>query len=167
MNTKPLHYCKNELSSYNRAVKQAYFKLFTTTKNMLATIERYELRCTLIREDDAVNEPGIIHQLVNPLFHLRLEHYSDGRYGIRYGFELFDQPNEYSRLTALFIRTIYKLTEQEVTGINIESCIHTEWVITTCSDMYEYIEEHGQQHHFRLIRYSTKGSRSKKPLSIV
>jgi len=155
-----------QLSPYNQVVKQAYFKLLTITKQMLATIERHELRCTLIRDDDAIDRPGIIHQLVNPLFHLRLEHYSDQRYGIRYGFELFDNPNGYSKLTAMFIRTVYKLTDQQVTGINIEDCIRTEWVITTCSDMYEYIEEHGKHHSFSLIRYNGKANRLKNSVAV-
>lgn len=151
----------NKLAAYNEAVRTTFFAILEKATNLLATIEQHELRCTLIRE----GETGIIYQLVNPLLFLSLEAYA-GKYCIRYGFQHFDQPNEYSKLTALFTRCLYKYTAKETTTIDIEQCIATEWLIVHCDEMYSYIEEHNRHHVYKLIAYKPQAKPKKRQLQV-
>jgi len=147
--------------TYNDAVQEAYFKILKQLRNQLATIEREELRYTLIRKDE-----NIIHEFVNPLCYLRLECRSYGLFGIYYGIETFEKANEYSAITASFVRFIYKLTSKESTALNIENCVRTDWMITNASELYEYIEERQKHHTFALIKHRVTASQRKRMLSV-
>jgi hypothetical protein len=56
-------------------------------------------------------------------------------------------------LTSAFIRSIYRSTSVENTGINIEDCVHTDWVITNCAELYEYIADRNKHHIPRTLTY--------------
>jgi hypothetical protein len=148
---------------YNEVVKQAYFTIFKAAKQLLSYIERDELRYCLIRQDET---GSIIHEFVSPLLYLRLDCGSEGHYIIHYGFELFDNPNGYAKLTASFIRYIYKLTSKEATAINIEDSVRTDWLITNCDELYAYIEERNKYHTFKLIPYKVTATKRKRLLSV-
>jgi hypothetical protein len=151
---------------YNEVVKQAYFAILKIAKQLLSYIERDELRYSLIREDGTNTPSSIIHEFVSPLLYLRLNCNSESRYVIHYGLELFDTPNEYSKLLASFIRAIYRLTAKENTTINIECCIHTDWLITNCDELYVYIEDRNKHHTFTLIKYKVTAGQRKRLLSV-
>jgi hypothetical protein len=138
-------------SPFNKEVKAAYYKILKEAKSLLATLERDELRYSLIREDRLSDSPSrIIHEFVNPLLYLRLESYADGNLGIRYGFE---PCHDYAHITVAFTRFLYKVTMREVTSTDIESSIKTEWYIHNPDEMYNYLEEQMKHHTFHLIKY--------------
>lgn len=148
---------------FNTEVKAAYYNILREAKAMLSTIERDELRYSLVREDKSDSVIGtIIHEFVNPMLYLRLEHHSNDRYGIHYGFEQIGMDDPLSRLTALFTRSIYRLTSKEVTAMNIEPCIHCDWGIIECSALYEHLEERGGNHQFQLIKYKAASTKRKQ-----
>jgi hypothetical protein len=150
-------------SAYNKAVKEAYFKLLKFTKQLLATIERHELRCILQREDQAPLVTGSkVHELVSPLLYLALECQDSERLIIRFGFEQLSEDSEYSHITARFVRLLYTLTALENTATNIESCVNTNYVITNCSELYEHVEDRIKHHTFSLIKYKPAVSRRKQ-----
>ena len=129
---------------------------------MLATIEHEELRYTLIREDKATTGSRIIHEMVNPLLYLRLECHANGLCSIHYGFEQNGNDRELNSRTAFFTRYVYKLTSKEVTVIDIEQCVHNDWCITQCSELYEYVEEQMKHHEFHLIKYKASSAKRKQ-----
>lgn len=132
----------NKQAAYNAAVKAAYFTTLKYARQQLATIEHEELRYSLIREDGNDDKPyKIIHEFLNPLLFLRLDVNAHGDYQIHYGIETFQQSNQYTTLTAKFIRCLYKLSSHEKGKINIEGALQTDWVLTNCSEAYENIEE--------------------------
>jgi hypothetical protein len=159
---KPLN---NEtvVSAYNKSVQDAYFKILKETRKQLATLEREELRYCLEREDRATPKSNsIIHEIVNPLVYLRLECKPDNRLAIHFGFEQVLSNNQYSQLTTFFIRLLFWMTSKETTPINIEDAIRTDWMINTCENMYEYIEEHNKHHQFRLIKHKPAALKRKQ-----
>ncbi len=164
---KPFQHIHSQLSPYNLAVKHAYFTILKGAKNLLSQIEHEELRYTLIRDERNRTTDGvIIHEFVNPLLFLRLECRSDNLFAIHYGFEQINQHVEYSNITALFTRSVYKLTSKEVTQIEMEAAVKTDWLIETPSAMYEYIEEQQKYHTFKLIKYKVTASQRKRLLSV-
>ena len=147
---------------YNKAVYLAYTAIYKNAKQLLSTLEREEMRYTLEREDKTPIKIGtIIHELISPLLYLRIECHPSNSYAIHYGFEQVSAINQYSKLTSLFIRSIYKFTSKDNTQVNIEDCIRTDWCIT-CSDMYEYVEENSKHHTFKLVQHKTKPARRKQ-----
>jgi hypothetical protein len=151
----------NGRPEYNEVVKD-YFKLLKLTKQSLATIERHELRYSLIREDST--EIGFctkVHQMVTPIVYMSLEADALGVLFISFGFEQFDRDCEFSHITSEFIRNLYKLTDASNTAINIERCINTDNVITCCSELYEVIEDRNLYHNFKLIPYKSTASQRK------
>ena len=151
------------LSPYNKVVKDAYFQILKEAKAMLATIEQDELRHTLIRDDRNVTKPNsVIHEFINPLVYLRLECHADNIFMIHYGFEQINSNQLLSNRTALFTRSVYKLTSKEVTDINIEDCVHNDWCITECGALYEYVEDRNKYHQFQLIKYKPAAVRRKQ-----
>ena len=148
---------------YNEQVKTAYFQILKEAKAMLATIERDELRHTLvIDERNSANPLSIINEFVNTLVYLRLECHSDKKFMIHYGFEQINANHLLSNRTALFTRLVYKTTSKEHTEINIEDCVHNDWCITECGSLYEYVEERNKHHQFQLIKYKPAVNRRKQ-----
>jgi hypothetical protein len=145
---------------YNKEVRTAYYQILKEAKALLATIEREELRYTLIREDKPIGNSicCIIHEMVNPLIYLRLDSYEDGAYGIRYGFA---SSKYFAHITVAFTRFLYKVTMKGATSNNIENSIRTEWYIHNPDEMYEHIEEQMKHHQFALIKHKPVASRRK------
>ena len=167
MNKKPQHAIKSQLSPYNIAVKQAYFNILKVAKSLLTPIEHEELRYTLVRDERNRTTTGaIIHEFVNPLLYLRLECQSDNLFAIHYGHEQITKQVEYSDITGMFTRCIYRLTSKEVTQIDIEASVKTDWLIETPSAMYEYLEEQNKYHLFTLIKHKVTASQRKRLLSV-
>ncbi|WP_179416151.1 hypothetical protein HDF19_08440 [Mucilaginibacter sp. E4BP6] len=159
---KPLN---NETAvlAYNKSVQDAYFKILKETRKQLATLEREELRYCLEREDRTTTKPNtVIHEIVNPLVYLRLECKPDNRFAIHFGFEQVLSINQYSQLTTFFIRLLYRVTSKEATVVNVEDAVRTDWIITTCENMYEYIEENNKYHQFRLIKHKPAAMKRKQ-----
>jgi hypothetical protein len=153
----------NEL--YNNAVRHAYYKILKKAKHLLSTIEQDELRFTLERQDNKKEVVGIIvHELVNPVLYLRLEHHTDNIMAIHFGIEQINQIGQLSSITTTFLRLLYSYTSKEMTAINIENAIRTDWFINSCSAAYEYIEERNKHHVFKLIPF--KPSKLKLMMSI-
>jgi len=158
---------KPGLTPYNQAVKESYYAILKFAKQLLSGFERDELRYIYMREERTNLIPDtVIHELISPLLYLRLEYYPNNLLGIHYGFEQPGKMNEYSKATALFIRSIYKLTSKEVTGIDIQDCVHTDWCINCCSEMFEHIEERNKHHTFMLIKHKVTTSQRKRLLSV-
>lgn len=147
-----------QLNSRNKIVQSAYFAMLKVATQLLSTIEREELRYTLVREDK-LQQSGIIHEFVNPLLYLRLEWYRDDSYGIYYGFE---PCKDYAHITVAFTRSVYRLSMKDATPVNIENSIRTEWYIHNPDEMYQYIEEQNKYHSFRLIKHKPSTSRRKQ-----
>jgi hypothetical protein len=149
--------------AYNKSVQDAYFKIFKETRKQLATLEREELRYCLEREDRTTTKPNtVIHEILNPLIYLRLESKPDNRFGIHWGFEQVLSVNQYSQLTTFFIRLLYRLTSKEATEVLIEDCVRTDWIITTCDNMFEHVEENNKHHQFRLIKHKPAAMKRKQ-----
>jgi hypothetical protein len=153
----------SDIVPFNKIVKAAYYQILKEAKAMLATIEHEELRYSLVREDKTNNAIGtIVHEFINPLLYLRLECHKNGLHGIHYGFEQIGNDPQLSNRTAFFTRSVYRLTSKELTAINIEACVHNDWCITQCSELYEYIEEQQKHHQFQLIKYKPAAMKRKQ-----
>ncbi|NOW99173.1 hypothetical protein [Mucilaginibacter sp. SG564] len=150
------------------AVKTAYFKLLKATTKLLATVEQHELRCTLQREiKSEISFGSKVHEIISPMIYLCLECNYAAKLSIHFGFELFQGDNEYSYITSRFLRMLYKLTAVEHTGINIEDCVNTEYVLTSCSELYEIIEDSSfKEHTFKLIKHKVTIAQRKQRLSV-
>jgi len=150
-------------SSRNEAVKTAYFAMLKVARQLLSTIEREELRFTLVREETPSEQAGIIHEFVNPLLYLRLESYADGSCGIHYGFE---PCKDYETVTLPFCRSVYRLSGKDNTSLNIEDSIRTDWFVHNPDDMYEYLEEQNKYHSFKLVKYKPSTNRRKQMMAV-
>lgn len=144
-------------ADYNKCVETVYYKILKQAKQQLAPIDHDELRYSLIRKDE-----HILHEFVNPLCYLRLECHTFGLYNIHFGVETFDHSNPYSQITSFIVRSIFSLTSKEMTEINIEGCVHTDWIITNTSELYAHIEERNEHHTFTLIKYKPRASKRKQ-----
>jgi hypothetical protein len=154
---------KQDSLPYNKVVQLAYNNIYKNAKQLLSTLEREELRYSLEREDSTAPKVGtIVHEFINPLLYLRLECHATNVFAIHYGFEQVLAVNQYSQITSAFIRSIYKYTAKEVTTINVEDCVRTDWCINTCSEMYEYMEEKNKHHTYKLIKYKPATVRRKQ-----
>lgn len=153
--------------NYNHCVRLAYFQILKEAKQMIATIERDELRYTLERIDNVQPlKQGIVRELVNPLIYLRLELHSDNEMAIHFGIECVNEQGLLSLLTSQFLRLLYKVTTVGAYPVNIESCIRTDWFINSCSEMYSYIEDRNKYHTFRKIKYKVTAQKRKQILSV-
>jgi hypothetical protein len=155
-----------DMASYNLEVKKAYFLIFKNATKLLAAIEQDELRFTLERRDTKGTEIGIIHEFVNPILYLRLEHHTDGIMAIHFGIEQINQLGLLSYITTMFLRLLYKRTSKEATTVNIENCVRTDWFINSCSAAYEYIEQRNKYHDFKMIPRKMSNSHRKPILSV-
>jgi len=139
---------------HNDGVKTAYFKILKYGKVLLTQVPEKPLRQTLERPLTVNhNALEIIHEFISPLIYLRLECYSDMLFCIHYGYEQNELYTKYYPITSAFIRSIYRFTAKENTEINIEGCVHTDWVITNCAELFEYIGDRNKYHTFRTIDY--------------
>jgi hypothetical protein len=164
------HQIKNEgrQLQYNDCVKLAFHQVLKQAKQMLATIERDELRCTLERSESHNHlKQGIIHEFINPLIYLRLECHSDDLYAIHFGIEDVNKPGQFAFITAAFLRLLYKVTMTGTYPIDIEQCVKTDWFLrNSCSEIYGYIEEHNQVHTFSRIKYKLPIAKRKELLCV-
>jgi hypothetical protein len=70
--------------------------------------------------------------------------------------------NQYHTVTSSFIRLVYKLTMAEATPVDIEHAVKTDFVITECLELYEYIEERWKSNHdFKMLPYKAKPAKRK------
>ncbi len=151
------------LLPYNKAVQAAYYAIYKNAKQLLSTLELDDLRSTLERKDKGPIIVGtILHELVNPVVYLRLEYHVTNTYAIHYGFEQFASFTPLAKVTSAFVRSIYKLTAKEKTGVNIEDSVRTDYCIYGCSDAYEHVDEHSCFHHFKRIEYKPMAAKRKQ-----
>jgi len=152
---------------YNEAVKNSYFKILKKAKLLLSTIENDELRYTLERQDKNKSVVGtIVHELISPVLYLRLEHHSDNIMAIHFGIEQVNELGLLSSITTSFLRVLYKLTSKEITGVDIECCVRTDWFINSCSAAYEYIKERNKYHELKQLKYKVSSTRRKTILHV-
>lgn len=167
MKQKDQQTSKSQLSPYNIAVKQAYFNSLKATIQLLATLERDELRYTLHRENRGKIRSGrVVHELLSPIIYLRLQCYEDGKLHIHFGFQLFYGDGKYAHITAKFIRLVHKLTSVEHTLVDIEHCINTNYIITECYELYDSITEENRLYKFRLIPHRQTSNKAKRILHV-
>ncbi|QXV66097.1 hypothetical protein INP83_03100 [Mucilaginibacter sp. 21P] len=151
---------------YNEAVKQAYYKTLERAKAMLSTIEQEEIRYTLIRQDKLATSAYILHEFLNPLLYLRLECSSDNTLFIHFGVEQVQGKNRLNEITSKFIRLLYHYTSKAVTGVEVEDAVRTDWLLNSCSDAYEYVEERNNHHTFKQLPYKVTANKRKQLLSV-
>jgi hypothetical protein len=137
-------------------VKAAFYKILKGTKNLIATVERHDLRCTITLIDKPIGSCAKEHQLISPILYLALDTDDDGeRLCIRFGFEQFSDRNAFTDITAKFLRMIYTVTAQANNEVNIEYCLYTAAVITDCSELYEAIESSHINYPVTVIPYKS------------
>jgi len=152
-----------QLSSYNERVRQAYLALLKGTLYLISLTDNDELHHTLQRKAKA----GIIlHELLNPLFYLKLQYDENDKLAIHYGFETISTNGTYSDLIDRFARSVYRLTARERGGINIEGCVRSACCIYTCSELYEYISDRSRYHTFKVVHPRILPRQRKRLLSI-
>jgi len=151
------------LSPYNNSVRQAYSVIYKHAKQLLSTLENEELRFSLEREERGQPIVGtIIHEFISPLLYLRLECHPTNSFAIHYGFEESKAFNQFAKLTASFVRFIYKTTSKDNTEVNIEDSVRTDYCIYLCSELYEYAEERNKHHQFKQIKYRPTAAKRKQ-----
>ncbi|MBE9584018.1 hypothetical protein IM792_06115 [Mucilaginibacter sp. JRF] len=151
-----------QLTAYNKAVRDSYAQILKQARQMLGSIEQEELRFMLVREDKFSGIGTVINELINPLLYIRLEHHTDDTYAIHFGFEQISKSVELSTVTTQFVRLLYKQTSRDSTAVNIEDCVRTDWFVNSPSEMYQYIEERGLRHHtFKQLLYKPKTAKRK------
>lgn len=151
------------ITPYNKVVKDTYFKLLKAAIQLIGTVERHELRCSLHRENRSPIGIGTkVHEMVNPIIYMALEASFLGDLQIHFGFEQFSNECEYSHITSKFLRMLYKLTDVSNTTIDIEGCIFTDYIITDCSALYEAVEDRNKHHLFKLIPYKPKAKKKEQ-----
>ena len=148
---------------YNKAVKAAYYKILKGAKNLIATVERHDLRCIiyLIAKPIGANSKEL--QLISPILYLALNTDDDGEHlCIQFGFEQFSDRNFYTDITAKFVRMIYNVTAKANNGINIKDCLYIAAVITDCSELYEAIESSHMNYPITVIPYKPAAVKRKQ-----
>jgi len=153
---------KTSIIDYNQAVVDAHNNILKVLLTLIASIERQEMRYTLQRQFKPLGETGIVHEIISPLFYLRLQDYCNGKAEIHYG---YSNSTSYSPLTNVFARAVYSQTSVEKTNVNIEDCIRAERFIANTDELYEYIDETRKFHTFYLIPYR-KQRKSKKLMQV-
>ena len=151
---------------YNKAVKAAYYKTLRKAKEMLSTVEQDELRYTLVKAGNPTSTGYIVHEFINPLLYLRLEAENDSLFFIHFGVEQVQNNEHLSNITSKFIRALYNFTTKEATMVNIEMAVRTDWLLNSCSDAYEYIEERNKYHVFKRLPYKVNAAKRKQLLSV-
>jgi hypothetical protein len=153
----PLH----KTMSYNDLVQQAYHGILKQAEQLLASLEEEELRYVLERNDDKIDPDRIVHELVSPLLYVRLECAADSKLAIHFGIEPVTKDPGSQAVTATFLRILFTQTSKAYTGIMIEDCVKTDWLVNMCSEMFEYIQERNKYHTFRVIPYKKHPARKR------
>lgn len=157
INTKTAK-CTKTLPNYNETVKQAYAQILKQTKVLLSTIDEEPLRHIRIRKIKQPYEeyPVIVNELISPLIYLQLGWYYN-HYRLYFGFNINKTGHSCHEITSAFLRIIYKYTMKGTTAHNIEGCIHTDCLITSCDDFYEYVSYKQEEKYLnRIIRHQPK-----------
>jgi hypothetical protein len=156
-------------SRYNDAVELAHTKIFKFAKQLIATIERDDMRCYFERKDSAPVVDTIRHEIISPLLYLRLQCELDGMFTIRFGIEPAPSNPELADLTSDFLRMLFRATDKAAKDVDIERCIETDWFINVCGDMYEYVDTalHSKHHTLRKVPYKGVTSHHRKKLTVV
>ena len=150
----------------NKAVKSAYLKIYKGAKALISSIEQDLLRQVMERDCKDDGAVDILQELISPLIYLRLERHSDNQLSIHYGYAQCDLATQFYPITSAFIRSIYKLTSTVEGKINIENCVRTDWVITECAEMFEYMLDRNKHHTVRVLKYKPKMIRSNQRLQV-
>ncbi len=138
---------------YNEAVRDAYFKIIQQAKNLISTIKEEPIRGILERQDKPKSTGDyIVHEVINVILYIRLECSNDNVFNIHYGYEQTERLTKFYPITSAFIRLIYKYTSKEWTTFNIEDSIHTDWVITNCAELFEYVNDRNKYHTVRILQ---------------
>lgn len=160
MNTKHI---TNAMKERNRCTKQAYFRIYKEAKTLIASIESEPLRQILERADKQIDERGTkIHELISCILYISLECNLIGEYIINYGWDMNIKSSNYYDLTSAFLRFVYKFTMSDATSINIEDSISTEYVITDCSELFEYMIDCNKHHTLSTVKYKPLISKRKQ-----
>jgi len=141
-----------ELTAYNEAVHAAYSRIFTTTKQLLATLERNDLRLIMERNWNPNLPDTIVHEVIAPILFLRLSVDETTRYCIHFGIEQSDDC-EVIEVTGSFMRKLFTETAKRRKSIVIEQALCTDWFISNCSEMYEHMDEHSRYHTYSMLPY--------------
>ncbi|MFA6246248.1 MAG: hypothetical protein WC615_04865 [Mucilaginibacter sp.] len=148
---------------YNKAVKAAYYKILRGAKNLIATVDRHDLRCTINLTAKPIGGGEKEQQLISPILYLALDQDDDGEHlCIQFGFEQFSERNVYTDITAKFVRMIYNVTAKANNEVNIEDCLYTAAVITDCSELYEAIESSHMNYPIAVIPYKPAAVKRKQ-----
>jgi hypothetical protein len=152
---------KPAIDAYNAAVTKAYFRTLEYAKEMIATLHPYEARCSLEFEESNSDAIFKTHQFVSPVLFLDL-HWDLITLQIHFGYECFDTNSELADFSSEFVRALYKFTSKPYTKVNIEDCVHCNNIITTCSDLFEAIDDSNHKRHtFKEIPYKERQSKRK------
>lgn len=152
---------KNQ-DAYNQAVTHAHTHILKKSLQLLASIERDDLRVYFERKIVQHPSNGILHEIVSPLIYLRLQCELDGAFAIHFGIEPIPKHQDLSDLTSEFMRVLFRLTDRTTNAIDIEHCIHTDWFINVCSEVYEYIEMDPKYHRMKIVAYKALSSKRKR-----
>ena len=158
---------QDDNDSRNHCIKSAYVTIYKGVKSLISSIEEEPLR--QIMERDCKTPPivgTIIHELISPLLYLRLECYTNNEFGIHYGYEQGILASQFYNITSAFVRLVYKATMANETAIDIQDCVRTNWVITECSELFEYMSERNKLHTYKVLKYKPTTAKRKQLLSV-
>lgn len=141
-------------SKFNIEVNKVFLGLLISMKFLISSIKEDTLRGVLVRQDKPNKTDGyIVYELINPLLYLRLECNNDKLFTIHYGYEQSELVSQYYPITSAFIRSIYRYTSKENTSVDIENCVQTDWIITNCAELFEYIMDRNKFHQYSVKDY--------------
>ena len=141
------------LQSYNKTVQQVFASILKHAKQLLSTVKEDGLRLCYERNCKEVRPNTILYEMVNPLLYLRLECDIQGRCTIHFGIESIKENDPLQDLTSLYLRYIFYSTAKYNTTENIEDCVKTDWFITVCTEMFEYVDIQQKYHILKSIPY--------------
>jgi hypothetical protein len=129
---------------YNKAVKAAYYKILKGAKNLIATVDRHDLRCTIHLTAKPIGGGEKEQQLISPILYLALDTDDDGEHlCIRFGFEQFSDRNFFTDITAKYLRMIYNVTSVANNEVNIEDCLYS----SSNNGLFRVIRSNRKQPH--------------------
>jgi hypothetical protein len=149
-------------SRYNEAVRHAHGKILQYTQELIATLERDELRCYYERIISGPNTECIRHEIISPFLYLQLYAEIGGRFSLRFGIKASPLDDAIADLTSFFLRGIFRATDKANTAIDIEGAVDTSWFINVCAEVYEWIDRGTACYTIRKLPY--KAAPAKKIL---